>query len=69
MNRISKKIKGLDFKPILLGEEVSRLLRDAILEGVFKGGDPLVEDDLKKELNISRSPLREAFRDLEERVR
>jgi DNA-binding GntR family transcriptional regulator len=64
---LSTRIKQLDFKPTVLVEEVSRVLREAILEGVFKGGDQLVEADLKEQFGISRSPLREAFRDLEKK--
>jgi DNA-binding GntR family transcriptional regulator len=35
------------------------------LTGRFKGGDQLLEDSLKIEFGISRTPLREAFRVLE----
>jgi len=51
----------------VLGEQVSRILSDAILEGVLKGGGKLVEAELQKKFGISRSPLREAFRDLEKK--
>jgi DNA-binding GntR family transcriptional regulator len=39
----------------------------AILEGEFKGGDQLVEQDLQAHFSVSRSPLREAFRELEKK--
>jgi DNA-binding GntR family transcriptional regulator len=67
MSLLSGKIKDLDFKPFVLVEQVSRVLTEAILEGVFKGGDQLIEADLKDQFGISRSPLREAFRDLEKK--
>ena len=61
------KIEQIDLKPNILAEQVSRILSDSILEGVLKGGDRLVEAELQKKFGISRSPLREAFRDLEKR--
>jgi len=67
MNRYSGKIKSMDFKPQVLGEQVSQILIDAILEGSLKQGDQLIEADLQQHFNVSRSPLREAFRDLEKK--
>lgn len=43
------------------------MLREAILEGALKGGEQLVETELKGQFGISRSPIREALRDLEKR--
>jgi len=65
--KLTGKIKKLDFRPDVLGERVSRILTEAILEDVLKGGDQLVEAELQKQFGISRSPLREAFRDLEKK--
>lgn len=53
---VSGKFKKFEFKPAVLVEQISRVLTDAILEGVLKGGDQLIEADLKEELGISRSP-------------
>ncbi|MFC1798690.1 GntR family transcriptional regulator [Thermodesulfobacteriota bacterium] len=64
---LTRKIKQHDFKPIVLGEQVAQILTEAILEDVLKGGDKLVETQLQKQFGISRSPLREAFRDLEKK--
>jgi DNA-binding GntR family transcriptional regulator len=64
---LNGKIKKYDFNPDVLAEQVSRILTDAILEGVLKSGDKLVEAELQKQFGISRSPLREAFRDLEKK--
>ncbi len=61
------QIGQFDLKSSVLGEQVSRILTEAILEGLLKGGDKLVEAELQKKFNISRSPLREAFRDLEKK--
>ncbi len=63
--KLTGKIKDLEFRPHVLGEQVSRILTEAILEGVLKGGDQLIEAELQNQFGISRSPLREAFRDLE----
>lgn len=64
---LKDNIQKFHFSPRVLGEQVSRILADAILEGTLKGGDQLVEADLQKQFGISRSPLREAFRDLEKK--
>jgi len=66
-DKLNGKIKNLNFQPHVLGEQVSRILTEAILEGVLRGGDQLVEAELQKQFGISRSPLREAFRDLEKK--
>ena len=57
----------LDFKHTALVDRVSETLAQAILEGVLKGGDQLVEARLQKRFGVSRSPLREALRDLEKK--
>jgi len=66
-SEISTKIKQLDFKPTVLVEQVSQILADAILEGILKGGDKLIEAELVKQFGISRAPIRESFRELEKR--
>jgi DNA-binding GntR family transcriptional regulator len=67
MSLLSGKIKDIDFKAFVLVEQVSRVLTEAILENVFRGGEQLIEADLQRQFGISRSPLREAFRDLEKK--
>lgn len=57
--------KQLDFQPAMLGRQISNVLTQAIVANEIKGGEQLVELKLQKELGVSRSPLREAFRDLE----
>jgi DNA-binding GntR family transcriptional regulator len=63
----TEKIGNTPLQTNLLAEQVYRILMHAILEGVLKGGDKLVEAELQKKFNTSRSPLREAFRELEKR--
>lgn len=54
-------------KPLGLGAQVAEALTSEILEGAYKGGDQLVEQELQVRFEVSRSPLREAFRELEKR--
>ena len=46
---------------------MAAILTEMILDGTLELGEQLVETELQKHLGISRSPLREAFRDLERR--
>ena len=46
-------------------EQVYRLLRQAIIEGRMRPGEPLVESRLAARLRVSRAPVREALRKLE----
>jgi DNA-binding GntR family transcriptional regulator len=49
--------------PSLVQEELERMLR----RGAFAPGDPLREASLATQLGVSRGPIREAFRSLEEK--
>jgi DNA-binding GntR family transcriptional regulator len=49
--------------PSLVQEELERMLR----KGAFAPGDPLREASLATQLGVSRGPIREAFRSLEEK--
>lgn len=64
-----KKLQGLDnqIEPLGLAAQISKVLSDAIINGVYKGGEQLVETELQDKFNVSRSPLREAFRELEKK--
>ena len=44
-----------------LGEAVFRALREALRVGVYKPGDRLREEEVATRLNVSRTPVREAF--------
>jgi DNA-binding GntR family transcriptional regulator len=48
-----------------LGDAVADILRNAILGGSLKPGQPLHENALAQELSVSRSPVREALLQLE----
>lgn len=48
-----------------LRERVFRKIRESILLGKYKQGDVLRETVIAKELNVSRTPVREAIRQLE----
>lgn len=48
-----------------LPEALAESLRERILNGEFKEGDPLVQEAIAAEYECSRMPVREAFRQLE----
>ena len=62
-----EQIQEIKFKPNGLTEGVYYALVDAIVDGVFKGGERLVEQDLQRHFEVSRSPIREALRKLEKK--
>jgi DNA-binding GntR family transcriptional regulator len=67
VNEVAKKFRGEKIKPQVLTEQVSKVLTEAILDGSLAPGERLIETDLQNKLGVSRSPLREAFRDLEKK--
>jgi DNA-binding GntR family transcriptional regulator len=52
--------------PPLLVEDVTSFLRNAIISGKFMQGEKLSEPSIQKRFGISRSPIREALRVLEQ---
>lgn len=52
--------------PTSLRQRVLATLRDAIIGGRFQPGDRLVEEELCQQLGVSRGPVREALRQLEQ---
>src|SRR5271170_4372352 len=52
-------------KAALLPEAVYQQLKAAILTGVFRPGQTLRQEDVAKQLGVSRGPLREALPKLE----
>ena len=48
-----------------LRERVFKSVRESILQGKYQSGDVLRETVIAKELNVSRTPVREAIRQLE----
>lgn len=63
MKRIFKNVSLEVPKPVR--EEVCINIRRAILRGDFKAGDRLVETELASVMGVSRTPVREALRMLE----
>jgi DNA-binding GntR family transcriptional regulator len=55
----------LGFKKESVASSIAEFLRNAMINGLYKPGDKLKEKDICGELNISRTPLREAFRILQ----
>ncbi|PLX66342.1 MAG: GntR family transcriptional regulator [Denitrovibrio sp.] len=53
----------IESKP--LREKIADKIRTDIIKGVYKNGERLVEPKLAKNLGISRTPIREALRQLE----
>jgi DNA-binding GntR family transcriptional regulator len=52
-------------KHLTLREKILETIRDAISSGVLKPGERVAEPDLAERFGISRTPIREAFRQLE----
>ena len=48
-----------------LAEEVTEILRNRILQGEYEIGEKLTESKIASELKVSRTPIRDAFRELE----
>ena len=57
----------LSVKTISLIDQISTYLTASILEGRLKDGEQLKEIELKDQFRVSRSPIREALRELEKR--
>lgn len=53
--------------PVPLTEQVAEFLMNIIIEGRIKEGERLVENELQRELGVSRAPIREALRELEKK--
>ena len=65
LNMLYPKTRKKTPRTMTLVEQVAASLKEDILNGRLRGGDALREDRLKEEFGISRTPLREAFRILE----
>ncbi|MCI0520495.1 MAG: GntR family transcriptional regulator [Chloroflexi bacterium] len=49
-----------------LRDQIVDAIRDAIIQGTFKAGEKIPEQDLAEHLGVSRTPIREAIRILEQ---
>jgi DNA-binding GntR family transcriptional regulator len=49
-----------------LRDQVVQAVRDAIIQGKFRPGEKIPENDLAEQLGVSRTPIREAIRVLEQ---
>lgn len=52
-------------KHLTLREKILETIRDAIITGALKPGEKVAEPELAERFGISRTPIREAFRQLE----
>ena len=52
-------------KKAIISNEVYEAIKDKILRMELKGGEPLVEEDLAREFDVSRTPIRDALKRLE----
>ncbi|MBT0665210.1 GntR family transcriptional regulator [Geobacter pelophilus] len=52
-------------KHLTLRERILETIRDAIIKGSLKAGEKVAEPELAERFGISRTPIREAFRQLE----
>lgn len=52
-------------KPIPYYEQFYHSIKEMIFQGKFKPGERIIENQLAKEFNVSKSPIREAIRMLE----
>lgn len=59
---MQKKEQGVNRS---LAEEVTDILRNRILQGEYEIGEKLTESKIASELKVSRTPIRDAFRELE----
>jgi len=61
---VSKPAPLAEIKGQSLRTQVLNALRDAILDGELRPGQPLIETELAAQLGVSRAPLREALQTL-----
>jgi DNA-binding GntR family transcriptional regulator len=62
------KARSLDYpieKPITLRERIVEFVKDSVTSGRLKPGERVPEQDIAESFGISRTPIREAFRQLE----
>src|SRR3990170_2242165 len=65
MDFVNTEKKFVPQYPTSLVDQVVEFLTNAIIEGRYKSGQRLVENELQRKFGISRAPIREAFLILE----
>lgn len=63
-----EKIRILDYpveRPLTLREQIVDFIKDAVVTGRLKPGERVPEQEIAESFGISRTPIREAFRQLE----
>lgn len=63
-----QKISSLDYpieRPLTLRERIVDFIKDSIVTGRLKPGERVPEQEIAENFGISRTPIREAFRQLE----
>ncbi|MFQ5353960.1 MAG: GntR family transcriptional regulator [Thermodesulfobacteriota bacterium] len=63
-----EKIRVLDYpveRPLTLRESIVDFIKDAVVSGRLKPGERVPEQEIAANFGISRTPIREAFRQLE----
>jgi DNA-binding GntR family transcriptional regulator len=64
-NIVRSKIPLAPRTTVEMAEYAATQIRDAIIEGIYRPGDRLVEMDLAAQMHVSRHPVREALRRLD----
>src|SRR3989338_6829835 len=62
------KVRILDYpveRPLTLRERIVDFIKDSIISGRLRPGERVPEQEIAQSLGISRTPIREAFRQLE----
>lgn len=62
---LSERLKHLEFRTVGMGQAISENILQAIMSGILKEGEQLVEAELQKLFGVSKSPIREALREVE----
>lgn len=63
-----EKVRVLDYpveKPLTLRERIVDFIKDSVVSGRLKQGERVPEQEIAESFGISRTPIREAFRQLE----
>lgn len=63
-----EKVRVLDYpaeKPLTLRERIVEFIKDSVISGRLKPGERVPEQEIAENFGISRTPIREAFRQLE----